>query len=325
MQLRQNPSTGGLARKLSRHWFLAVLFVVVAFGYLVPGPGTFLKRDVGMKPFILSVLFVMSLSLKTDAILRSFLNLRGLGIALSGQYLVLPLLLYAFGRLSFDAGSDFFVAMMIVAAVPCTLASAAIWTRLAGGNDALALASTIVTNLASFVAGPVVLRLSVSAEARPDVLKMMGELFLVIVVPVGAGQLARIWLGRWADRHKRVFSTAGRAMILAVVMIAVSRASSSGAGELAAGTLGRLVGLLVLSHIIQLGLGWGAARRLGLSREDAIAAMFSSSQKTIPAGMYLATEFFSGYKFAPLGILFYHVTQLIIDSILVEKLGKGEE
>ena len=322
MRARENPS-GGL-RKLCRHWFLAVLFGVVAFGYLLPGPGMFLKEDVGIRPFMIAVLFVMSLSLKTEAIVRSFLNYRGLGIAFAGQYLVLPLLLYGLGRAAFERESGFFVAMMIVAAVPCTLASAAIWTRLSGGNDALALASTIVTNLASFIAGPVVLRLSLSIEARPDVLRMMGDLLLVIVVPVGAGQIVRIWFGRWADGHKAAFGVLGRGIILTVVLIAVSRASSSGAGEIKAGTLGRLVGFLFLAHCIQLALGCGAARAVGLPREDCIAAMFASSQKTLPAGMYLAMEFFPAYRFAPLGILFYHVTQLTVDSVLVEKLGGKE-
>ncbi len=321
----ERGSVRRLGKRLARHWFLPVLFAVVAFGYFVPRPGMLLKEDVGMRPFIVSVLFVMSLSLKTGAITRSFLNFRGLGIALAGQYLALPCLLYLFGRVVFGVDSGFFVAMMIVAAVPCTLASAAIWTRLSGGNDALALASTIVTNLVSFAAGPLVLWLTLSVEARPEVLRMMRDLFLVIVLPVGAGQLARIRLGGWADRHRAVFSSLGRAIILAVVLIAVSRASISGAGQLGAGTLGTLIGLLVLSHCIQLAVGWGAARGMKLPREDSIAAMFASSQKTLPAGMYLASVFFSDYKFAPLGILFYHTTQLIVDSVLVEKLRGKEE
>ena len=47
------------------------------------------------------------------------------------------------------------VGILVVGAIPSTLASAAVWTRRAGGNDAVAILGTIVTNLSCFVVTPV--------------------------------------------------------------------------------------------------------------------------------------------------------------------------
>ena len=49
---------------------------------------------------------------------------------------------------------DLAVGLLVAAAAPCTLASAAVWTRRAGGNDAVALMVTIGTNLTCFVVTP---------------------------------------------------------------------------------------------------------------------------------------------------------------------------
>ena len=225
--------------------------------------------------------------------------------------------------------SGFRVRLAVRAAVASTLASGVILTRLAGGNDALALAVTMLSNLANFIAAPLILFLLLGAQVDLSASRMMGmgvKLFLVVVIPVGAGQLARRWISEQALAHKRAIDVVCQLMILTVVLIAVSRAAMEGAaGGLSAPMVVGLLILVAAVHVLTAGLCWLGGGWLGLSRGDRIAVMFSGAQETLPLGLYVAAEFFPLVKFAALPILFYHASQLVLDSLLAERLKREPE
>src|SRR5213076_147300 len=99
---------------------------------------------------------------------------------------------------------DFRIGLLIIASVPCTLASAVIWTRLSGGSEATALLIVLLTTATSWLATTAWLAFGTGAAVVLDVADMMRGLFLVLVVPVGLGQLLRLSgrLARSADRHR---------------------------------------------------------------------------------------------------------------------------
>ena len=47
------------------------------------------------------------------------------------------------------------MARFVAAVVPCTLASASVWTRKAGGDDSISMMTTVVTNLACLLVVPI--------------------------------------------------------------------------------------------------------------------------------------------------------------------------
>jgi sodium/bile acid cotransporter 7 len=70
-------------------------------------------------------------------------------------------------------------------------------------------------------------------------------------------------------------------------------------------------------HVALLGLGFTLSRLLRISRADAIAVAFSGSQKTLMVGAYLALAV------GPLAILpmvAYHAAQLVIDTLIADRL-----
>ena len=161
-------------------------------GLLWPTPA----HDLAVKiPYLIKAtlmvnLAIMAFSMKTNDLLGSALRWKEHLIALIASYGVLPVALVAAGYL-FPGRTDLQLSMALVGAVPCTLASASIWTRLANGNDALALSMTIVSNVLNCLLGPLVLRLAVGEKMSLDFVLLMKMLLIVVVLPVTLGQLAR--------------------------------------------------------------------------------------------------------------------------------------
>src|SRR5262245_18651454 len=103
-------------------------------------------------------------------------------------YTVPPLLGWGFGRLLID---DYRIGLLVCFAVPCTLASAVIWTRLASGDDATALLATFISTGISWLVTTAWLTLTIGDEAALGFGRMMGDLALTLVLPVALGQLLR--------------------------------------------------------------------------------------------------------------------------------------
>ena len=175
-------------RVLKRQWFLVVLFGVFALGFKSPEPGVALKARAPyvVKLAVIAALFLSSYGLSTKAILRSLVRFGALGAIFLASYVVTPLLAWAFATLVWGPESQLSTGLIIMSAMPCTLASALIWTRLAGGNDALALAGTAATNLLNFLIAPMILMLILGEAMHVPVLRVMQGLFFTLVLPIAA-------------------------------------------------------------------------------------------------------------------------------------------
>jgi len=337
---------------LARHWFTGCLVAAIAVGCVWPAPGCLVYEGLGgVHVFIVTVLFLSAVSLKTSAIVAGFRNFRGLGTALLAGYVFMPLAAWGAGRallLGDGQGMEaLFVGLLIVGALPCPLASAVIWTRLGGGNDALALAVTVVSNGINFLVAPVIFLCIVPAWVEMGevtlaarLLGMIGSIFLVVGLPVGAAQLARISgkVRSFADRRQRELSVVVRIIILTVVLIAVSRAvveirkladgaeagaATGAAGEMSFATkLAAVLAGTVVIHVLALLFARTAAGLARCPPGDRLAVMMSGSQKTLPVGIFFASAFFPAYPLAVVPIIVYHAVQLTIDSFVVSRAGR---
>ena len=86
------------------------------------------------------------------------------------------------------------------------------------------------------------------------------------------------------------------------------------------------VGLVaVVVHAVAAALCWSLGRVLGWNREDRTALLFCGSQKTLPAALYVSSEFLPGFGLVPIPCVLYHVGQLVVDSWLVETIRSKVE
>jgi sodium/bile acid cotransporter 7 len=78
-------------------------------------------------------------------------------------------------------------------------------------------------------------------------------------------------------------------------------------------------------HLAGMLAGWWSSQLLGMELIDRKAIIFAASQKTLPIGVLLATDpaIFgdAGVPFAIFPMLMYHSTQLIVDTLIAQRLA----
>ena len=86
--------------------------------------------------------------------------------------------------------------------------------------------------------------------------------------------------------------------------------------------------LLILSLVIlaiMLSLTWEVARRLGFSREDAIAIQFCGTKKSLASGLPMAGVLFAGQPIGlmMLPLMLFHQAQLMACSALAGRYARN--
>ncbi|MEX0641648.1 MAG: bile acid:sodium symporter [Pirellulales bacterium] len=313
---------------LHQRWFLFALLGVLLAGILRPAS---MRPLVGWLPgdvvVVAAVTFIMALPLETSALWRTVRRPGPAWLAAGLNSGVAPLLGWLASR---PLPPELAVGVIVATIVPCTLATAAVWTRRAGGNDAVAFLVTMITSLACFLVVPGWLWLLVGIRADINYGHIVWGLIVSVVLPIVAAQLLRQWksIGSWATRRKHVLSTAAQIGVLVMVLV-----GAVGCGEklqgvsdgsvLSARNLAIMILAVTAVHVLLLTLGWAlSTTALQFNRADAIAVAFSGSQKTLMVGAYIALVV------GPLAILpmvAYHAAQLIVDTLVADWWrGRGE-
>lgn len=325
---------------LKRRWFLVGLIVLIPLGMII---GTVLPAErlqhvasiakAGATSWLVAaILFLMSYSLDSRQIGKSLRSPGPVLLACLVNFGVTPLL--AWPLMQVQLLPDFAVGLMIAASVPCTMAAASVWTRKAGGNDAVSLLVTMLTNGLCFLVTPLWLNLATSSNVEFDVGDMMRRLMLSALLPATLGQLVRLIPSarEFATKHKSSVGVMAQAFILAIVFSVslleigpqLRHMDSGGVGVLGLAIV--WVSCIVV-HLSAMGIGWQAGGRFGFDRADRIAVAFSGSQKTLPIGLLVATDpsmFGDGsMPFALFPMLMYHASQLFLDTAIADR-WKGQ-
>ena len=270
-------------------------------------------------------MFLMAWPLKTEQLTSTLTRPQAALLACLLNVGLIPLLVWPFAGF---AGTVIGYGMIIAAATPCTLATGAVWTRRAGGNDGVTMMVTILTNSTCFIVMPLWIFWLIGVKIENA--KLLGtvyKLFAFVVLPIGIAQLLRMQKSSadWATANKATLSRFALAGVLSVVFL-----GAIGMGNRVAGGVGDdtsmkniLVAAAVLTsvHCFVFWLGIWLAGLLKLPRPDQIAVGFASSQKTLVIG--LSTAISLGYSMIP--ILMYHAMQLIVDTVFADRIRSHDE
>jgi sodium/bile acid cotransporter 7 len=163
---------------------------------------------------------------------------------------------------------------------------------------------------------------------------MMLRLTLIAALPLLAAQTLRRApvVAAWAGHHKTPLGVVCQCGMLVMVLRGIARCGETLSGKAASGMggaigplgWGMLLAAVLAVHLVTLVVGQGLGRVLRLPREDWIAVGFAGSQKTLLLGLGLAISY-SG-TFGPLAVLpmvAYHVAQLLVDTLIADRLRQS--
>jgi sodium/bile acid cotransporter 7 len=306
---------------LARRWFLLCLLAVLILGvglteWFEPLADAKLVRNITLA----TVMFLMALPLEASAVSRTVRRPWAALLGVAINFIAAPLLAWPLAQmLSPLTGAG----LLVAAATPCTLASAAVWTRRAQGNDAAALMVTLLTNLTCFVVTPLWLRVLLDpsvAQGKIELWPMIQKLGMLVVLPMVVAQLCRLSrpLGSWATKRKPQISIVAQCGLLLMVLIGAVNVGLRLRSDQGASLLALDMGLMLLAvagmHLTLLVIGIVSARSLQMPADDQIAVGIAGSQKTLMVGLEMALS--CGVSILPM--VSYHIMQLFLDTLVVD-------
>ncbi len=269
---------------------LTTVLVAAVIGLLVQSPLAWLASHQGINVLLAVLVFATALTIEPAALGRIAVAWRSLAAALLTGVTVLPALSWAVAQIvPSGALRD---GLLTLGLAPCEIASVAT-TAMAGGEAALSagvlIGSTVTTVL---VAGPVLRLLAGSGGAGVRPADIIGNLALVVALPLAAGIVVRWRVPRAAALEKQAGTTAVVTVALLVALIAAEVHLSARYEMVAVALAAFLAGSAVL--------GWLLGMRSELSARAALLLTTSMRDFAIAAG--LAAAAFGTAAAAPLGL-----------------------
>lgn len=317
-----------------RNWFLVGLVLAVAMAWVLPEGGAhggWLPVAFLTRAGVVLIFLLQGLTLASEQIWRGLVRWRLHLLIQSFIFGVAPLVALGFvitaGRFMPE---DLATGFIFLGALPTTISSALVFTTLAGGNVTLALVNTTIANIAGVLLTPLWVSFFVRVQGEsislgPVILKVA----LLILLPLIVGQILRRWLHRVADARKKQFGILSSCIVLFIVYCSFSDSVVSGFWvQTGLGMSLGAVGLVLGYFALIMGAVLLVARGLRLGPSDRPAVVFCASQKTLAAGVPMATLIFGAgpaLGLILLPIMLYHPLQLLVGGALIGRYQKADQ
>ena len=315
-------------------WFLAGIATAMALAWLAPGPGAeggWLQPARLTKGGVSLIFLLHGLGLAPSALRAGASRWPVHLVVQLATYLAFPLL--GLGLLQWAGGAiepDLRLGFFFLCALPSTVSSSVAMTAAARGNVAVAIFNASLSSLLGIVLTPLWVGWMVrdGGHALP-IGRVVLDLILWLLLPLGVGQALRPWLGEWAARNKRAIGRVDRATILLLVYTSFCDSVERGVwtGRGAGPATATLIGSAAILAAMLAGMGL-ACRLLGFPPGDRTAAIFCGSKKTLASGVPMARLIFAASPGVDLGlvllpIMVYHPMQLVVCGALASRWGRA--
>lgn len=308
--------------------FTLILIGLVVMASVLPVRGAAVPVGDLLTNLAIGLLFFLhGAKLSTQAVIGGLSHWRLHGLVFACTFLLFPALGLALRPLLEPMiGTELYIGMLFLCALPATVQSAIAFTSIARGNVAAAICSAATSSLLGIFITPVLVlfMLGTAVQSMP-VGEAIGNITLQLLVPFIAGQVSRPWIGNWVNRNKAWLKFVDQGSIYLVIYTAFSRAVVEGIWhqlplwQLLTLTLACCLLLALVLFIVHL-----LAKKLGFSLEDRITILFAGSKKSLATGVPMAQVIFSGASMGTLllPLMIFHQIQLMVCAMLAKRYGQ---
>lgn len=304
--------------------YVALLLATVLLAVLLPASGAAASGFAWSSKAAVGLLFFLyGARLSTRQAVEGMRHWRLHLVVVLCTFAVFPLLgLAAYALVPHVLTSELHAGLLFLCVVPSTVQSSIAFTSVARGNVPAAICAGTYSSLLGMAATPLFAAWLIGSHAAVGADGLVG-IVSQLLAPFVAGQLLRRWIGGFLTRHHGVLGLVDRGAVLLVVYTAFSQGMSEGIwGRV---TPLRLVGLLGVEAVLlalMLTLTWYGSARLGFVRADRVVAVFAGSNKSLAAGLPMASVLFGAHaSIAVLPLMLFHQMQLIVCAFLARRFG----
>jgi BASS family bile acid:Na+ symporter len=212
-------------------------------------------------PLIQLIMFGMGTSMGIADFVGVVKTPKGVFIGVVSHFIIMPLIGFTLASVS-GFPPEIAAGIILIGCSPNGMASNVI-SYLAKANLALSITITAISTMLAPFLTPMLMKLYAGAFVQINVLSMMGDIFKMVIIPIGAGILFNKLLSgksKWLDNAMPIVSMLGIAFIIVII-------TAAGRDNLL--TIGPLLILLVLIHNLSgYTLGYWSGRLFRMSERD---------------------------------------------------------
>ena len=199
-----------------------IVLIIAAMALFLPGTCLWIQTK-WINYLLMVVMFGMGLTMKVSDFAVVFSNPRDVIIGCLAQFLVMPALAFALGRI-FGLNDELLVGVVLVGTCPGGTSSNVI-TYLSKGDTALSVGMTSINTLLAPFLTPALTYLYLRTTVSVDMKSMFLSIIQVIIVPIGMGLLINKLFGKYTQKIMYVMPTVSVAAICLIVAAVVSHNS----------------------------------------------------------------------------------------------------
>ncbi|MFJ2897037.1 bile acid:sodium symporter family protein [Streptomyces sp. NPDC087218] len=303
--------------------YILALIGTVALAAILPASGTAAEVAKGASTGAVALLFFLyGARLSTAETLEGLRHWRLHLTVLICTFVAFPLLgLAAGGLVPYVLTPQLHSGLLFLCLVPSTIQSSIAFTSIARGNVSAAICAGSFSSIAGIFLTPLFAAVLLGEEGGGFSADALLRIAVQLLLPFVAGQLLRRWIGGFLTRRKKILGRVDRGSILLVVYTAFSAGMVTGVWhQVTPARLGALLGVEALLLALMLTIGWYGAKRLGFGREDRVAIQFAGANKSLAAGLPMASVLFGAQaSLAVLPLMLFHQMQLMVCAVIAKR------
>lgn len=307
--------------------FILSLFLAIILAFIIPSGAAFLHLKQVTEIGIALIFFFYGLKLSFKEVTQGLRNYKVHILIQLSTFLLFPLVLLLFKPVVTNlVGNSFWVGLFFLAALPSTVSSSVVMVSLAKGNVPSAIFNASISGLIGAFVTPLWIGIFVSQNGEMSLGNVFFKLIIQILLPLTIGLILNHKLGHLAKRNKSKIAFFDKFIIVSIVYLSFCTSITANMfADVSAWQIASLLVIVLCLFWIIIGIVYYVSLKLKLTMTDRITATFCGTKKSLVHGSAMVNIIFGNSISASLYLLpvmMYHISQIVVLSIIANKLGK---